>query len=170
MTSGATVYGNTEQIRQRASDLRGVATSLRDQATVMLSAADADWVSTAAAKYAEEARQKAVKLGTLADDADAAAQALEDHAASVDAIKKSISEAADWLTDRWNDASNLVSNAAETLKDGAGKVFEFFGREVPEALVGKARDLVGGVPRLPEPGSVEWLDAAALTKRNGWAE
>jgi methyl-accepting chemotaxis protein len=164
------VYGNTEQIRHRATELRSVATDLRDQAGVMMRAADADWVSTAAAKYAEEARLKAVRLGSLADDADAAAQALDDHAASVDAIKRSIEEAADWLTDRWNDASNLVGNTVETLKDGAGKVFEFFGREVPDALVTQAKNLVGGVPRLPEPGSVEWLDAVALTKRNGWAE
>ena len=164
------MYGTTEQIRHRAIELRSVATDLRDQATVMVSAADADWVSAAAAKYAQEARQKAVRLGSLADDADAAAQALEDHAASVDAVKAAIEDAANWLTDRWNEASNLVGNAVETLKEGAGKVFEFFGREVPNALVAQAKNLVSGVPRLPEPGSVEWLDAADLTKRNGWAE
>ena len=164
------MYGNTEQIRRRGTELRTVATDLRDQAAVMLSAADAEWVSTAAAKYAEEARQKAVKLGALADGADDAAQALEDHAAAVDAMKAAIEDAANWLTDRWNDASNLVGNAVETLKEGAGKVFEFFGREVPTSLVAQAKNLVNGVPRLPEPGSIDWLDVAALTKRNGWAE
>ena len=164
------MYGNAEQIRRRGTELRTVATDLRDQAAVMVSAADADWVSTAAAKYAEEARQKAVKLGALADGADDAAQALEDHAAAVDAMKAAIEDAANWLTDRWNDASNLAGNAVETLKEGAGKVFEFFGREVPTSLVARAKNLVTGVPRLPEPGSVDWLDVAALTKRNGWAE
>ena len=54
----------------------------------------------------------------LADDADDAAQALEDHAAAVDAMKAAIENAANWLTDRWNDASNLVGNTVETLKEG----------------------------------------------------
>ncbi|GGE82040.1 hypothetical protein [Mycetocola zhadangensis] len=164
------MYGNSEQIRSRALELRGIATDLRDQAAVMLSAADADWVSTAAAKYAEEARQKAVQLRALADGADDAAQAVDDHAAAVDAMKAAIEDAANWLTDRWNAASNLVNNTVESLKEGAVRVFEFLGREVPPSLVAQAKNLVTGVPRLPEQGSVEWLDAAAHTKRNGWAE
>lgn len=162
------MYGDTQQIRLRATELRTLASEVRSRAGDLRSAAELAWTSTAAETFIEQLGTRAVSLENSATQLDDAADKLDAHATAVEHVKQLIEDAARWVGDRWNDAVNLVSGAVETVKDGAAKVFEFFGREVPDFLVHQAKDIVASTPALPTPGSKEWLDLADLYRSRGW--
>lgn len=162
------MYGDTQQIRLRASELRTLATDVRSRAGDLRSAAELAWSSTAAEAFIEQLGTRATALDRSATQLDDAADKLDQHATAVEHVKQLIEDAAKWVGDRWNDAVNLVSGAVETVKDGAAKVFEFFGQEVPDFLVHQAKDIVASTPSLPTPGDRSWLDLADLYRTRGW--
>lgn len=162
------MYGDTAVLRSRASDLRALAGDTRERATTLRSAVGNAWVSSAAASFTHALGERATDLDSAATALDEAAEALEAHARAVDAVKQAIVEAEHWISDRWNDAVNLVGNAVEALEDGVGKVFSFFGKKVPDFLVHEAHDIVHTVPSLPVPGSQEWLALSDTFHRRGW--
>ncbi|SMQ72509.1 hypothetical protein SAMN06295909_2786 [Plantibacter sp. VKM Ac-1784] len=162
------MYGDTRQIRLRATELRTLATEVRSRAGDLRSAAEIAWTSTAAETFIEQLGTRAVSLENSATQLDDAADKLDAHATAVEHVKQLIEDAARWVGDRWNDAVNLVSGAVETVKDGAAKVFEFFGQEVPDFLVHQAKDIVASTPTLPTPGDRSWLDLADLYRSRGW--
>ncbi|OII43023.1 hypothetical protein BIU99_14175 [Plantibacter sp. MMLR14_011] len=162
------MYGDTQQIRLRATELRTLATEVRGRAGDLRSAAELAWTSTAAETFIEQLGTRAVSLENSATQLDDAADKLDAHATAVEHVKQLIEDAARWVGDRWNDAVNLVSGAVETVKDGAAKVFEFFGQEVPDFLVHQAKDIVASTPSLPTPGDRSWLDLADLYRSRGW--
>lgn len=162
------MYGDTQQIRLRATELRTLATEVRSRAGDLRSASELAWTSTAAETFIEQLGTRAGSLEHSATQLDDAADQLDAHATAVEHVKQLIEDAARWVGDRWNDAVNLVSGAVETVKDGAAKVFEFFGREVPDFLVHQAKDIVASTPSLPTPGDRSWLDLADLYRSRGW--
>lgn len=162
------MYGDTQQIRLRATELRALATEVRGRAGELRSAAELAWTSTAANTFIEQLGTRAVSLENSATQLDDAADKLDQHATAVEHVKQLIEDAARWVGDRWNDAVNLVGGAVETIKDGATKVFEFFGQEVPDFLVHQAKDIVSSTPSLPSTGSKDWLDLADLYRSRGW--
>lgn len=162
------MYGDTRQIRLRATELRTLATEVRSRAGDLRAAAELAWTSTAAETFIEQLGTRAVSLENSATQLDDAADKLDAHATAVEHVKQLIEDAARWVGDRWNDAVNLVSGAVETVKDGAAKVFEFFGQEVPDFLVHQAKDIVASTPTLPTPGDRSWLDLADLYRSRGW--
>lgn len=162
------MYGDTQQIRLRATELRTLATEVRSRAGDLRSAAELAWTSTAAEAFIEQLGTRAGSLEHSATQLDDAADQLDAHATAVEHVKQLIEDAARWVGDRWNDAVSLVSGAVETVKDGAAKVFEFFGREVPDFLVHQAKDIVASTPSLPTPGDRSWLDLADLYRSRGW--
>lgn len=162
------MYGDTQQIRLRATELRTLATDVRSRAGDLRSAAELAWSSTAAEAFIEQLGTRATGLDRSATQLDDAADKLDQHATAVEHVKQLIEDAAKWVGDRWNDAVNLVSGAVETVKDGAAKVFEFFGQEVPDFLVHQAKDIVASTPSLPTPGDRSWLDLADLYRTRGW--
>lgn len=162
------MYGDTQQIRLRATELRTLATDVRSRAGDLRSAAELAWSSTAAEAFIEQLGTRATGLDRSATQLDDAADKLDQHATAVEHVKQLIEDAAKWVGDRWNDAVNLVSGAVETVKDGAAKVFEFFGQEVPDFLVHQAKDIVASTPSLPTPGDRSWLDLADLYRNRGW--
>lgn len=162
------MYGDTQQIRLRATELRTLATEVRSRAGDLRSAAELAWTSTAAETFIEQLGTRAGSLEHSATQLDDAADQLDAHATAVEHVKQLIEDAARWVGDRWNDAVNLVSGAVETVKDGAAKVFEFFGREVPDFLVHQAKDIVASTPSLPTAGDRSWLDLADLYRSRGW--
>lgn len=162
------MYGDTQQIRLRATELRTLATEVRSRAGDLRSASELAWTSTAAETFIEQLGTRAGSLERSATQLDDAADQLDAHATAVEHMKQLIEDAARWVGDRWNDAVDLVSGAVETVKDGAAKVFEFFGREVPDFLVHQAKDIVASTPSLPTPGDRSWLDLADLYRSRGW--
>lgn len=162
------MYGDTQQIRLRATELRTLATEVRSRAGDLRSAAELAWTSTAAETFIEQLGTRAVSLENSATQLDDAADKLDAHATAVEHVKQLIENAARWVGDRWNDAVNLVSGAVETVKDGAAKAFEFFGQDVPDFLVHQAKDIVASTPSLPTPGDRSWLDLADLYRSRGW--
>ncbi|MGG7464627.1 MULTISPECIES: WXG100 family type VII secretion target [unclassified Plantibacter] len=162
------MYGDTQQIRLRAAEFRTLASDVRTRATQLRAATGLEWTSTAADRFTEDLTEQATKLDASARQLDDAATKLDAHADAVDHVKQAIEDAARWVGDRWHDATKLVGGAVETVKDGVGKVFEFFGQEVPDFLVHQAKEIVSSTPALPSPGSKDWLDLSDLYRNRGW--
>jgi methyl-accepting chemotaxis protein len=162
------MYGDMVLLGQRSIELRTMATETRADAGTLRNAVGTTWVSDAAAKYTEDLHERADNLDTSAVSLEEAADAIDAHIESVEAVKQAIAEAERWISDRWNDAARLVGNTVEVIKEGAENVFEFFGTEVPRALVSQADELIRTVSALPQAGSPEWLDLADTFRRRGW--
>lgn len=161
------MYGDTDVIRQRARELQGAASEIRTQAKSLAEAGAVEWKSTAAAAFIQDLADRAVELRKAADLMDEAAVKLDAHAVAVDAVKAAIESAARWVTDRRDEAVHLVGNTVEAVLDGAGRVFEFFGKVVPDYLVERAQDVVAVTSSMPTPGSRDWLDLAEKFRLRG---
>jgi len=162
------MYGDMAALGRRSAELRTLAADTRTRAGVLRAAVGSTWVSAAAATYIEQLGQRAGNLDISAASVEEAAEAIDAHIRSVEAVKQAIAEAEQWISDRWNDAARLVGNTVEVIIEGAENVFEFFGTEVPRALVSEADELVRTVRSLPAPGSPDWLELADTFHRRGW--
>ena len=162
------MYGDMAALGKRSAELRTLATDTRARATTLRQAVGTTWVSAAAATFIEQLGERATNLDTSATSLDDAADAVDAHIRAVEAVKQAIIEAEQWISDRWNDAARLVGNTVEVISDGVENVFEFFGTEVPRAVVTQADELITTVRSLPAPGSPEWLDLADTFHRRGW--
>lgn len=161
------MYGDTAVIRRRARELQGAASEVRTQAAGLADVGAVAWKSTAAAAFIQDLTERAAELLRAAEQLDEAAAALDAHAVAVDAVKAAIEASARWVTDRRDEAVHLVGNAVETVLDGVGMVFEFFGRVVPRHLVERAQDILAVTTWLPAPGSRDWLDLAEKFRLRG---
>ncbi|PXA68689.1 hypothetical protein [Cryobacterium arcticum] len=162
------MYGDMAALGRRSAELRILAEDTRTRATTLRAAVGTTWVSAAAATFIEQLGQRAGNLDASATSLEEAADAIDAHIRAVEAVKQAIAEAEQWISDRWNDAARLVGNTVEVISEGAENVFEFFGTEVPRALVSEADELVRTVRELPPVGSPDWLDLADTFHRRGW--
>ncbi|POH70977.1 hypothetical protein C3B59_03140 [Cryobacterium zongtaii] len=162
------MYGDMGALGRQSTELRTLAEDTRTRATTLRSAVGTTWVSSAAATFIDQLGQRANNLDASATSLDEAADAIDAHIRSVEAVKQAIVEAEQWISERWNDAARLVGNTVEVITEGAENVFEFFGTEVPRALVSEADELIRTVRELPTPGSPGWLDLADTFHRRGW--
>ncbi|WP_165384828.1 hypothetical protein [Cryobacterium sp. SO1] len=162
------MYGDMAALGRQSAALRTLADDTRTRATTLRSAVGTTWVSAAAASFIEQLGERATNLDVSATSLEEAADRIDAHIRSVEAVKAAIVEAEQWISDRWNDAARLVGNTVEVITEGAENIFEFFGTEVPRALVSEADELIRTVRELPTPGSPEWLDLADTFHRRGW--
>lgn len=179
------------QLRAKARSLRDDADGLRSRASALVTQAGGLASSSKAADAVRARVQDAgADLGKKAQLLDEAAAALESHAKAVDAVKAQIAEAERVARDLWNQASNLVANVVNTVKDVAshavdglmnvigaavsGKpdevrvsVHELGGQIVSDGQVASARAFIAQVPAPPASGSKDWIDVRGAAVRNG---
>ncbi|WP_331898292.1 hypothetical protein [Lacisediminihabitans sp.] len=180
------------QLRARASVLRGNGDEVRARAKSLLAQAESmSWSSSAGDALRAKVRGLALDLGSQAQVLDDAAAALEAHARAVDETKAAIATAQKLVTDAWNGAAHVASNAVEVVKDVvhtavtgfmrvltavAGgdptkvhvAVFTLGGHEIAREQVHQAKTVVGAVPALPQAGSKDWLDLSQTFRARGW--
>ncbi|TFB89082.1 hypothetical protein E3O25_04980 [Cryobacterium sp. TMT1-3] len=139
-----------------------------------------NWNSVAATAFRTEIGVAADALGRSAAALDTAADALTNHARSVDEVKALIQQAQVWAGERLNEARSIVGNAVKVVHDVAENavtgfmtvlasvpdqvnnvkvsVFQVFGVDVAPETVSRAEDIVRAVPNQPVDGAREWLD------------
>lgn len=185
------MYGEMANLRAKARTLRDDAAGLRSRASGLVAQADAlSSSSKAADAVRRRVHESGAELGKKAQLLDDAAEALEAHAKAVDAVKAKIAEAERIARDLWNQASSLVANVVDRVKDVASgavnglmnvvgaalsgnpdeirvSVHEVNGREVSSSEVSSARAFIGQVPVPPAAGSKDWLDVRGAAMRNG---
>ncbi|QYF72689.1 hypothetical protein [Cryobacterium sp. PAMC25264] len=162
------MYGDMAALGRRSTELRTLAADTRTRAGVLRSAVGDTWVSAAAATFIDQLGQRAGNLDSSAASLEEAADAIDAHIRAVELVRQAIAEAEQWISDRWNDAARLVGNTVEVIAEGAENVFEFFGTEVPGALVNEADELIRTVRELPAPGSPDWLALSDTFHQRGW--
>jgi chromosome segregation ATPase len=185
------VYGEMSNLRAKARALRDDADGLRSRASALVAQAEALSSSSKAVEGVRaRVRESGAELGKKAQLLDDAAAALEAHAKAVDTVKAQIAEAERIARDLWNQASNLVANVVDTVKDVAStavngfmnvlgaamsgnpdqiqvSVFMAGGREVSSSQVSSAQSFIAQVPAPPESGSKDWIDVRSAASRNG---
>ena len=143
------MYGEPRKIREVAERLERRADQLRAEADELHTASETTgWVSVAADRMREAARERRDELVRVAREYDEAALRVREHAAEVQRLL-------DLIGAIERQVRALVSEAVDRVKDAAGAVVD----GIKDALSpGDERDRRLAATPLPPPGHRDWLE------------
>ena len=142
------MYGEPKKIREVAERLEARADTLRSQASeIHARSEESPWVSVAADRMREMARERRDELHAVARDYDDAAQRVREHAAEVERIL-------DLIAAIEKKAKAIISAAFDRI---SGAVSDVLGG-IKDALPGDEDDRRIAETSTPPPGHKDWLD------------
>ncbi len=144
------MYGDPQQIRAVATQLRGLADEVGDEQSVLARGLDVEWRSVAADAFRQELRAWQAGVARSVDEIRQAAAAVDRHADEVEERIEAIRAAEAWARQEIAELRDTASGALDRIGAAA--------RDLVDDAVSFARERLGAVPDvLPDAGDVGWL-------------